>query len=369
MASTGQTIEYVYRSYDDLQAMGERVRDTAIRVTMTHSDQYGYAQQQVHNYPTQPYSPDRRPLPGYNPSAGERDDGPDAVRAYATAEFSVIPSMYTAFAMPDPNSAQPMIDNLYRTAATLHTDLQLHAPSTEIYNPFPVGDSRLAHPLSDITSTIQTRVQNWSGDAADQFKFYLDDFATSTDRQRELAVSLAVTLECQLEIKRRTIYDVWQLGETTIKVLNGLDGWHCPTRGTAAIMLTIAGSIVAVALAAEAAGVSVGLMEGVAATGEAAGMTGSILSTGGPFTIQQPLGGNTVPQVIDSMRNAMEKIVQTAEDKQRDLVSSLNKLANQVDIARYSIQLSAPLGPNSTDLNRMSAADLDITGNNQFYDR
>jgi hypothetical protein len=31
--------------------------------------------------------------------------------------------------------------------------------------------------------------------------------------------------------------------------------------------------------------------------------------------------------------------------------------------------VGAPLGPNSTDLNKMSAADLDVTGRDLFYDR
>src|SRR3954470_19023645 len=142
MAATGQTIDYVYRSHDDLQTLGERVRDAAIRVTMTHSDQFAAAQREVNNYPTRKSPADRLTLPGYNSAPGRPDDSREGVRAYATAEFSVIPSMYTAFAMPDPDGAQPMIDDLYRTAATLHTDLQLRAPSKEIYHPFPVGEHR-----------------------------------------------------------------------------------------------------------------------------------------------------------------------------------------------------------------------------------
>jgi hypothetical protein len=70
-------------SNEDASALGERVRDTAMRVTMTHGDQYRYAQQQVGNYPSQRNSPNRPKLPGHNPPQGSPDDSADGVRAYA----------------------------------------------------------------------------------------------------------------------------------------------------------------------------------------------------------------------------------------------------------------------------------------------
>lgn len=35
---------YAYRSFDDLNKLGERIRDKAIKITMDQADSYGQAQ-------------------------------------------------------------------------------------------------------------------------------------------------------------------------------------------------------------------------------------------------------------------------------------------------------------------------------------
>jgi len=56
----------------------------------------------------------------------------------------------------------------------------------------------------------------------------------------------------QLEIKRRILHDVWKLGEKTITALDALDRLHGPTRGKTSVILTVAGTIAAIAIGAEA---------------------------------------------------------------------------------------------------------------------
>ncbi|MFG2045538.1 hypothetical protein [Dactylosporangium sp. NPDC048998] len=232
---------YVYRSPADLQVLGERVRDTAIRVTLTHAEQYLMAQQRANNKASQGQ-------PEYISSSRADDDA--RLRTFVAEEFAGIPTMFSQFAVPDPNACQPMADALFRVAATLQPSLQLKAESNRLYDPVAVGNDTLKFPLGAYTDAIQVRMQHWAGSAADSFMFYLKLYERSTLCQRQVAVGLALTLQAELEIKRRMLTDVWTLGETTIKVLDALDHFHCPTRGGAAMILTVIGALAAVAVAA-----------------------------------------------------------------------------------------------------------------------
>jgi hypothetical protein len=328
---------------------------------MTHDDQYGWAQQQVNNYQTQRKQGTVRPLPGYNPLARGSADDRD-LRAFVTAEFADIPDMFTAFAIPDPDACQPMVDALLRSAATLQPALSLMAPGDKLYTPLTFHGQAPNVPVATVADAMAVRMRYWTGAAAEAFDTYLSDFGTSTGYQRDLAVALAITLQSQLEIKRRMLSDIWTVGEKTIKTLEALDRLHCPTKGTASLTLTIVGAIAAIVVAAAESELLVGI--GIA---EGVGAGGSVLSTSGPFTVSQPLGGATVPEVIGSMREAMNRVASGVDDQQRQLVDAVRKLEQEVDSVSRIIQLQAPLG--DVDLMSATAGDLGLNGRGLFYSR
>ncbi|MGI5238577.1 hypothetical protein [Dactylosporangium sp. CA-139066] len=349
--------DYVYRTSGDLQTLGEQVRNTAIRVTLTHAEQYLQAQQQANNQASQGQ-------PEYSPLGRADDDG--RLRAFVSDEFAGIPALFTQFAVPDPDTCQPMVDGLFRVAATLQPSLELKVESNKLYDPVAVGNDTLKYPLGAYTDAVQVRMQHWTGSAADSFTFYLKQYDRSTLCQRQLAVVLALTLQAELEIKRRMLTDVWTLGETTIKVLDSLDHFHCPTRGGAAMVFTVVGAIAAIAIAA--APIAEELFAATVATaGAGIQGVGSILSTGGPYTVEQPLGGGTVPDVIQSMQSAMASLITAVDDKQRELATSLRTFSQEVDSSMNVILLSSPFTDDR--LKTGTAADLDITGGQLFYDR
>jgi hypothetical protein len=355
MSDPGKPLaDFVYRSHDDLRALGEQVRDTAIRVTMTHDSQYGYAQQRINSHNADPA--------GYTPAPGTASDDAENVRRFATAEFANIPDMFTSFALPDPNDCQPTVDALFRVAATLRLDLALPGADKKFYLPYTMQDDPLRVPLRDTVRATKLRMQHWTGTGADRFKVYLEEFEGSIDFQRGLAVSLALTLQSQMEIRKRILTDVWETGNTTIKVLDALDAWHCPTRGGAALSLTVVGAVAAVLAAATAQeGIAVGI------TAAISGSAGSILSTSGPYTVSQPMSGATVPGVIISMQNALAKVRTNADRQSQDLVTGLAALDQEIHAVAAVIQLRDPTG--DVDLSTMTAAQLDITGGRYFYDR
>jgi hypothetical protein len=88
-------MDYVYRSLNDLQALGEQVRDMAVRVTMNHGDQYRSAQVQIAAYQAQSADVGVPRIDNYTPPSNASSDAGD-IRRFATAEFANIPSMFTA---------------------------------------------------------------------------------------------------------------------------------------------------------------------------------------------------------------------------------------------------------------------------------
>jgi hypothetical protein len=347
---------YVYRSLADLQALGERVRDTAIRVTLTHAEQYAMAQQRANNQATRDFSE-------YAPPDSGRPDDDARLRAFIADEFAGIPALFTAFAIPDPQSCQPMVDAFYRCAATLQPTLELKVSSRKLYDSFYIGNDKLDYSVSTTTRAIALRMQHWEGSAADRFEAYMGAFADSIGVQRQLAVSLGLTLQAQLDLKQRMLTDVWTVGQTTIKTLDALDRFHCPTRGGAAMIFTVIGAISAIGLAAAGQG----LLAFVAMASEGAQGLGSVLSTSGPYTVQQPLEGGTVPDVIRSMQQGLNRIVSIVDQKGQELAADLRTLNEQVDELRNAIQPAPPLS--NPELLKTTVADLDETGGKLFFDR
>ncbi len=353
----GIKVPYTYRSEADLQGMGQQVFEAAVHATLHTTDDYGRAQQEVINYQVQQQTGTQPHLPGpyTTPTQGSLDDF-DNVRRFATAKYADIPSYFTAFAIPDPDDDEPVADTWRRVANTLVPKM-VEAQGTTADAVGVFGGSGHNLLISEfVDNLIDIRMKSWHGPAAEKFIDYLRHFSTVATYQCTYAAFLAITLESQLEIKRRMLTDVWTLGEKTVKRLRSLEG-ICPTKGGAAMTFTVVGALAATVLS-----------DGVAAPLiAAAGGLGSALSTGGPYTKKQVLGGGTVPEVLGLMHDQMQVIVADVTAEQRDLLRQVTTLTSWADSHSDLLTPLLPFG--GLDLATAGIGQLDNNDQGLFWDR
>lgn len=345
---------YTYHSFDDLHGLGERVRAKAIEVTMSNDNDYGDAQQRANNYGPQVGSGARQPMPGYEQPTSGSPDSDANLRRFVTAEYADIPDWFTAFSVPDPNAAQPTVDALYQSVATLMPSLEVQLRDGHLYYPLVSGTGP-AVPVANTINTMNSHLQHWDGTAAKQVKYYLDKFDTAAGLQCQLATSLAVTLQAQLEIRSRMLANVWDIGNKSLKALDALDGW-CPSKAELITEITVFGAIAAVIDA---------FPESLALVGEASLDGAAILALLPGQQQEKPtIGGPTVPAVLSSVQRALNLVAGQVDSAQQELVDCLKKLEVALSQDMKIIQ------PDPPDISGLGTARFDqLDGQKQFYDR
>ena len=344
---------FTYHSPGELQSLGEKIRDKAIAVTMDQADSYAQAQQSANNDATRSDTGQLTQLPGYTTPAQGRPDDEANLQAYVGQAYGGIPAMFAAFALPNPDDNRPMLDALYAVAATVQVDLQLTGDDGKISAPNAVSPIAGTAPVAEVVDLITGHMKEWSGDAALAFEVYLKNNVRAAALHREIALSLALGLEAQLEINRRINTDIWEIGDKTYKALEGLDAW-CPgaDASKSVALLTIAGAIAAVIFAGATAGA------GAAAFATAVGVEGiqslaTTLSNLGPLEEQKvDIGGATVPPIITGMQNAMTELDKALDAQQQELADGLATFAQNVSANWKTIMVTPP-----REINDISTAD------------
>jgi len=339
---------FTYHSAADLQALGEKIRKKAIEVTMDQSASYSQAQQAANNDATRSDNGQPTQVPGYTTPAHGRPDDEGSLRAYVTQAYAGIPAMFTAFALPNPDDSRPMLDALYSVAATVQVDLQMTARNNTVAAPDAVKPIAGTAQVGEVVDLIKGHMKEWTGNAALAFEHYLENNLRASALQREVALSLALGLEAQLEINRRINTDIWEIGQKTYKALDGLDAW-CPgaNASRSVALLTISGAIAAVIFAGATAGA------GGAAFAAAVGVEGlqslaTTLSNTGPLQDKKvDIGGMTVPPIIAGMQNAMSELTKSIDAQQQELAGGLNKFAQNVHANWQKIMISSPRALNA----------------------
>jgi len=334
---------FKYHSPDELYALGVKIRDKAIKVTMDQADSYAQAQQSANNDATRA-STGQQPLSlRYTPPAQGRPDDDGNLRAYVTGAYDGIPLLFTQFGMPNPADAQPTLDALYQAAVTVEPSLQIRSDSGALTTPLQTGDVPGSVPVEETVNIITTHLKQWEGDAADAFEIYIKDLKSSTARQRELILSLAAALEAQLSIRRAVLTDIWEIGNKTLKALEQLEGW-CPSTDAAKTqaVLTIGGAIAAVVFV----GLSTGGTGAAIATATAVEGLQSVASILGAVpalkTAPENIGGATVPPILTGMANAINKLNTTLNQQQQEVVRALQALGQSLDRIYNHVLLPAP---------------------------
>ncbi|WP_143232253.1 hypothetical protein [Actinoplanes regularis] len=295
---------------------------------MDQSASYSAAQQAANNDATRAETGQLTQAEGYTPPTHGRPDDEDNLRSWVSQAYAEIPAMFAAFALPSPDTCRPALEALYGTAATVQVDLQMVARDNSVTAPNAVRPLADTAQVGEVVDLIRSHMSQWRGTAATAFKGYLKTSESAAALHRELALSLALGLETQLEINRRINTDIWTIGQQTLKALDGLDSW-CPGGNASKVtaLITIGGAIAAVVYAGVAveAGAAASALAGAVGV-EGWQSLGTILGNTGPFQEKKVgIGGMTVPPIITGMQNAMTELSKTADALQQQLTEGLSK--------------------------------------------
>jgi hypothetical protein len=355
-------VDYTYHSMDDLQKLGERVRDKAIKVTLDQEASYAQAQQRAVNDATRAQSGQQPQVPGYVPPAHGRPDDFDNLEAYLGGAYAGIPRLFTQFAMPDPNAALPVLDALYKSTATLEPSFEIKRDGDKLTTPLLVGGEPGTVPVQQTINIINVHLKQWDGEAADAFANYVNDLGLSAARQRYLVVSLADAREAQLSIRRSILTDIWEVGNKTIKAL---EGW-CPGQREAKVqaLLTIGGAIAAVVFVSVTTGGS-GAAIAAAAGVEGLQSVAAILGAVPPLITKETIAGMTVPPILESMANVITLLSKRLNDQQQEVVRAL-RTTNQLVDKLFNLFL-VPAPAKLTGVASANRAELEQAGG--FYVR
>ncbi|GAA2845491.1 hypothetical protein Acy02nite_46950 [Actinoplanes cyaneus] len=356
---------YVYRSFADLHALGQRVVDKAAEVVLWQDDSYSQAQQGSINDYTKSQTPGMDTgNPHYAaPSSGRPEDNAN-VQEYVRQALADVPGYFTAFSVPDPDSINASLTGpLYRTAGTLVPSLKLtRKAGGQLSTDSLAGADAAGETIGQLVGHITTiHMKYWTGDAANAFSGYCAALADAAGLQHQLATSLAEVMDAHLEIRRRQLTDIWTIGETTIKVLDSLDQWCMNRKKSTQTVLTVVGAIAAVVVVAAA---PEALPAGSAVAAEAIQSLGAILGTV-PDKKDEALSisGATVQAVIQSMTDAIHKLYEYIDRQEQLLAQALGALRNATDMYRQML-----LVPSPREFTALAGADID-TVRGVFYDR
>jgi hypothetical protein len=327
--------DYAYHSLDDLQKLGEKIRAKAIKVTMSQDNSYGQAQQQANNDATRYDTGQQTQSPHYTTPSGGRPDDDGNLRAYVTGAYQDIPLLFTQFAVPDPASAQPILDQLYKTAVTLQPSLELKADGGQLTTPLQVGDEPGTVPVKQTTDIMVTHLKQWEGQAADQFEVYVKALETSAAYQRQVSVSLANGVEAMMAVRRSMLTDIWEIGDKTYKALDELDSF-CTNSASQAAKITVVGALAAVAFVAT---------DGAAAIA-VEGLQSAAAIMGANQTLQQaaeePISGATVPPILAGMTSCIQKVRATVDEHEQTIARAIQAVATSLDGVWNQALLRAP---------------------------
>ncbi|WIM98601.1 hypothetical protein ACTOB_002205 [Actinoplanes oblitus] len=355
---------YVYRSFADLHALGQRVIDKAAEVVLWQDESYSQAQQGSIDDYTKSQTPGMTTSnPHYSaPSSGNPEDNGN-VQEYVRQALADVPTYFTAFSVPDPDSINESLTSpLYRTAGTLIPSLKLTRKAGGQLSADSLAGDAQAESVSQLVGHItNVHMKYWTGDAANKFTGYCAALTDAADLQHQFATSLAEVMDAHLELRRRQLTDVWNIGETTIKVLDSLDQWCLNRKKGTQTALTVVGAIAAVVVVAVAPET---LPAGSAVAAETIQSLGAILGTV-PDKKEETLSitGATVQAVIESMIDSIRKLNEQVDQQEQLLAQALGALRQAVDLHRAQLLVPPP-----GEFTKLADADIG-TLREVFYNR
>jgi hypothetical protein len=256
---------------------------------------------------------------------GRRNSGSymQTKRPEIEAMFADVPSQFQPFTqMPDPASFDAPIDELKAALNKLSSGQDTTDPiSTN-------GRIYAANPIMNKMGGAESDVEGWSGTAAQQFRTgYIVPFPSIVHNQFILVAALKSALEAQKAMWQAARENIWTIAENTYKRLEHMD--DCG-KNEWTMTFTVVASICAVAAVPLTGGASLAVAGlAVTAIGATAQVVAAVDIKEAPKT---DITGEAADQVINSMRQAIQKqvdkIVET-ETRIRDSLSALNDMVFQ----------------------------------------
>ena len=242
-----------------------------------------------------------------------------------------IPFQFAYWTERDPESFEPLVDDLVRTRQALLTEV-----------PEQIG-------------RVKADVREWQGNGADAFEeTFLGSIGGVLANQGETAAQLVRALCVVQELVKSSRKDVLEIGRQTLAALEKLDddkggggmgkGWMSVITAVGA-GLAIAATAMAVAATGGVAGAA---LPGLMAWSIRLTVLGAALTTGGAITnelMAAEIKGGTVAEVLTSMHHAMKNLRDYVREQEESLAKALADDASAVDAAMAATDSTALVPP------------------------
>jgi hypothetical protein len=245
------------------------------------------------------------------------EEDPEYARAGVDGYYAAVPGLFQPFSeLPDPGGYQPLIEDL---------KVILHGLSNGDDNgdPIDVKDVYPANPTLTKMSTASDYLDDWTGKAALSFKQkFLDPFPAICRNQFIIVATLKSALEAHQAVWSSARKDIDDVAHNTIDALDNSGGFS--DKNAWNFTFTVASSIAAVgsvALDAETLGASTPL------TVTAVGAAAQVIATTPPAGLSEKQTGETAMQITNSMKKAMDKIVNQIHGAETTISGALNAMS------------------------------------------
>ncbi|SFP27026.1 hypothetical protein [Amycolatopsis rubida] len=221
--------------------------------------------------------------------------------------YAFIEALFEPFSgMPDPAGYDPLIADLNAAMAKLNT-----SPSHATQLTSDVG---LANPLLDKMTTDGGYLQEWTGEAAMEFKArFIDTFITISGNQFTMLSTLKGALQAHQEMWRKARDDIDKIAESTKNALDNAGGcgknqWSF---GFSVLSAVVAVGGVAVTVATGGTGLAVTLPA-----------IGAAASTGSAGVAAITASGDSAETIVNSMKQAVDDLARHIHEVETQQIAS-----------------------------------------------
>jgi hypothetical protein len=218
--------------------------------------------------------------------------------------------------------------------------------------------------MTPILGVSETVASNWSGTASDNFHdYFLAPFVMrAVTNQQALLDELAVAMygyEALLKQARVVAMDI------ATQSTNALDSLMPEAAGISGEQaLGMAGVVIGVVTAVATGGTAVGV---------SLGLIGAGLSLVGMLAASPRIGGDTVDEVLQSLRTTLDQRHQEMDDVEESIATALGKtdaeVAKHLDGSPLDVGTVLPNEPDADGVPNLTAGELPGTGENGFRPR
>jgi hypothetical protein len=224
------------------------------------------------------------------------------------ARFSGVAEMFAPFlSMPDPAGFEPAISALTNAASKLN-----NGTAPDVVNNVGVTVNEALGGMD----RVGTLVADWRGPAATAFRNnYLDRFKGVTANQYAMALTLKGGLEAERGLWKAARQSVDELAHAAQQSLDAM--LDCNPKETACL-LTVVGSIFAVAAAVPSFGASLAIT--LTVVGEVASSAASI-----PMEDPKPVkfNGKNAMAIVEQIRKGLEELAKDITEKERVIADAM----------------------------------------------